>query len=78
MAGNAWEWVEDYYDATYYGWAPTSNPEGSTTGSERVLRGGSWVSYPDLLRSAYRFKMDPGFTDRSIGFRCVRDVQVNR
>ncbi len=73
MAGNVWEWVNDWYDGTYYQSSPSSNPLGPDTGSSRVLRGGSWVSYGGFARSAYRFGSVPAVTAGSgIGFRCSR------
>ncbi len=42
MAGNAWEWVNDWYDSSYYANSPQNNPQGPDDGTSKVLRGGSW------------------------------------
>lgn len=72
MAGNVWEWVADWYDANYYQRAPGSNPKGPDSGQYRVLRGGSWLHVPWLLRSATRFWYVPTGRSYIIGFRCAQ------
>jgi formylglycine-generating enzyme required for sulfatase activity len=77
MHGNVAEWCHDIYDKNYYKSSPDKNPRGPADGKEYVLRGGSWKSPADGLRSAYRLGETPGFSDAclardAIGFRCVR------
>lgn len=73
MAGNAAEWVADWYDREYYQKSPGMNPAGVATGTKRVIRGGSWADLPTALRVTARFSAEPDFEDRTIGFRCAMD-----
>ncbi len=71
MAGNVWQWVQDWYGD--YPSGTQTDPPGPSSGSDRVLRGGSWDFDPQFLRSARRGSYSPGFRYYgSIGFRLVR------
>ena len=71
MAGNVWEWVNDWWQNDYYSNSPYSNPTGPATGSYRVLRGGNWTNLDSNLRAANRPYASPTSLDNYLGFRCV-------
>src|SRR3569623_1689877 len=72
MAGNALEWTNDWYSNSYYQSSPTTDPQGPTSGTYRVIRGGG-ASYGSLyLRSSYRYFATPTTALASFGFRCAK------
>jgi formylglycine-generating enzyme required for sulfatase activity len=74
MAGNAAEWVQDWYNPNYYRMASMSDPQGPERGAIKAMRGGSWLKPAISLRTTDR---DWGTMDSrpsGTGFRCARDA----
>ena len=74
MAGNAAEWLADWYDREYYRHSPERNPTGPKEGEKHVIRGGSWNDVPDGLRSTNRVAAPLDYRDLTTGLRCAMDV----
>ncbi len=75
MAGNAAEWVDDWFGIDYYATMPDRNPRGAKPGRYKVVRGGSWKSAPALLRTATRSGASPKQQAATIGFRCAKSIR---
>ncbi|WHZ27687.1 MAG: Sulfatase modifying factor 1 precursor (C-alpha-formyglycine- generating enzyme 1) [Nitrospira sp.] len=75
MAGNAAEWVEDWFGIDYYATMPDRNPRGAGQSRYKVVRGGSWKSAPPLLRTATRSGAVPAQRAATTGFRCAKSIR---
>ena len=69
MSGNVYEWCSDWYYGDYYSSSVSSDPKGPSSGTSRVLRGGSWRSSASGCRVAFRGSYFPDYRSNVIGFR---------
>ena len=79
MSGNVQEWVWDWHSLTYYASSPSVDPYGPATGTQHVLRGGSWEQEASKNRVAFRNNGTPDKGDQRVinsrlGFRVVRNA----
>ena len=74
MSGNVFEWVNDWWGSNYYSTSPSVNPQGPSSGTYRVLRGGSWSVNSFRCRASYRYSYGvvPDNSGYDVGFRVAR------
>ena len=74
MSGNVFEWTRDWYEERYYAYARSEDPPGPSAGSQRVVRGGAWLTDAPTLSVTHRSQLDPATHYHGLGLRCVRPL----
>ena len=76
MSGNVYEWCYDWYYSIYSRGAQT-DPTGPTSGSNHVIRGGSWGNYDSFCRATFRERSSPTNRSYYVGFRLCLGVPIS-
>ena len=79
MAGNVWEWTQDWDGPDYYRTSPRRNPKGPKSAPRKVIRGGSWrYDIPFFVSAHNRSDARVGSRFRHVGVRCFKDAMQAR
>ena len=74
MTGNVWEWVNGWITVSYPA-GPLTDPQPAETGYLRVMRGASWLNFPNVLRLSVRLPFSADGHTSNVGARCARDAR---
>ena len=75
MTGNVWEWVDGWITPSYPA-GPLIDPQPPETGYLRIMRGASWLNFPNVLRLSVRLPFSADGHTSNVGARCARDARV--
>ena len=74
MLGNVFQWTEDCWTDDYHGAPIDGSAQSAGDCTQHELRGGSWFTQPDFVRTSYRNRFDSNYRSTSIGFRLIREI----
>ena len=78
MAGNLWEWTQDWYHPKQYQEMLPRDPKGARNGLLKVNRGGSYLSKKNYLSTTFRGANSPVLRAVDIGFRCAKNPHTKQ